>query len=197
MGTHLYSAQFRAALHVRLGMRALVNPGKCDCNTQIDILGTHCLGCKEGGQRTYRHDAVRNAIFQVCQAAGLSASLEVPHLLAGCSKRPADIFLRDYSHGKNLALDVTVSNTMQNTNLSKACVETGFHAMDAADRKRQAFHKVAPNSTFILLPLSFETLGGMTQETQRTSSRDSQGSGQPVSACLMQRRLANCSRGYR
>jgi len=130
------------------------------------VRGHLCLGCKEGGQRTYRHDAVRNAIFQVSQASGLSASLEVPPLLAGCSKRPADIFLRDFSHGKNLALDVTVSNTMQNTNLSKACVETGFHATDAADRKRQAFHKVAPNSTFILLPLSFETLGGMTQETE-------------------------------
>ena len=168
LGLKMYPSHFRATIQLRLGLPVLTSRHRCDCQTTPDIFGTHSLCCTKGPERTARHNSIRNVIHQTCIAAGLSASLEPPHLLSNSEHRPGDIFIRDWSCGKSIAMDVTVSCTLQQSNLDKAAAHDRFHAQDADTRKRRLLAKVYDGSGFIFQPMSFESTGGMTSATEET-----------------------------
>ena len=51
------------------------------CDGVLDIHGDHCLVCSGGGDRTKRHNLIRNQAHHHCLAAGFSSELERPGLL--------------------------------------------------------------------------------------------------------------------
>ena len=51
------------------------------CDEVIDRFGDHCLSCACGGDRTKRHNLIRNEVFYVCNSAGLNPELEKSGLL--------------------------------------------------------------------------------------------------------------------
>ena len=80
----------------------------------VDTHGDHCLSCPGGGDRTKRHNFVRNCSFNFCADAGLNPEAEKPGLLmprpnqgvlaedgrrqqegalGAAARRPADIYL--------------------------------------------------------------------------------------------------------
>ena len=80
------------------------------CDDVIDRHGDHCLTCSCGGDRTKRHNLLRNEVFHLCNSAGLNPELErqgllQPRPLVGATqengatrnsnnlRRPADIYL--------------------------------------------------------------------------------------------------------
>ena len=51
------------------------------CDEMVDRYGDHCLTCACGGDRTKRHNLLRNEVFHLCNSSGLSPELERPGLL--------------------------------------------------------------------------------------------------------------------
>ena len=100
------------------------------CDDIIDIYGDHCLTCGCGGDRTKRHNLLRNEIFHVCNSIGLNPELERPGLLqqrpltgAGQEngldrdseggRRPADVYLPRWRRGTPAALDFAVTSGLR------------------------------------------------------------------------------------
>ena len=102
------------------------------CDGVVDVFGDHCLTCSGGGDRTKRHNKIRNAVYSFCAEAGLSPELERPGLLQprpmlGAShedgsrpaeagegnagaRRPADVYIPRWKGGRPAALDLAVTS---------------------------------------------------------------------------------------
>ena len=99
------------------------------CDGVIDIYGDHCLVWAGGGDRTKRHNTLRNHVFHWSCSAGLNPELEKPGLLqprplqgplpengvpAGSDlRRPADVFLPRWRAGPPAALDFAVTSGLR------------------------------------------------------------------------------------
>ena len=59
------------------------------CDVVMDSQGVHSRCCSAGGDRTLRHNALRNAVFRLAKEAGANPELEKPSLLL--PERPGDL----------------------------------------------------------------------------------------------------------
>ena len=74
--------------------------GPCPaCGNKVDTYGDHQIGCGGNGDKTHRHDSIRDALFSVAQTAALAPRKEVPSLIPDSSNRPADIYLPNWKRG--------------------------------------------------------------------------------------------------
>ena len=88
------------------------------CNKEaMDIFGNHAIVCSTKGDRIKRHNAIRDCFFDFCSAAAWGAVKEKPFFLPSSCERPADIFILNYSAGKDLAVDVAVTCLLQSAYL--------------------------------------------------------------------------------
>ena len=51
--------------------------------------GDHQVGCGGNGDRIYRHDALRDAVFSAAQKAAIVPRREMPSLIPDTQRRPA------------------------------------------------------------------------------------------------------------
>jgi len=112
---------FRERLRMRLGLPI---PGipmnmKCVCNGKSinDPLGYHLLSvCNVGNQRIATHNAVRDAVVDMCKSALVTTSIEdtLPFKRISLdSKRRVDIWCDNFLPGISLALDVSIVDPRQ------------------------------------------------------------------------------------
>ena len=114
LGLHLQDWEFRLCVQYWLGLRMLEEGARCPiCQGASDAFGDHQVGCGGNGDRIHRHDAIRDVLFSVAQAAALAPRKEVPSLIPGSSSRPADVYLPNWKRGQPAAIDVTVISTLQ------------------------------------------------------------------------------------
>ena len=111
--TAFTSAQYRLALKWWLGMPLVhgtnaVYPG---CQGAVDPHGDHLLLCPRINF-TKRHAAVQEALAGILITAGQGFAQEVS-LPNTTNLRPADILLRSFQAGKDVAVDLTVSHGRQ------------------------------------------------------------------------------------
>ena len=72
------------------------------CHNQImDIHGHHAAVCPVSGDRIKRHNALRDCFYEFCLNAAWGPIKEKPFLLPYSSERPADIFIPNFSAGKD------------------------------------------------------------------------------------------------
>ena len=107
------------------------------CDEVVDRFGDHCLTCSCGGDRTKRHNLIRNEVFFLCNSAGLNPELERPGLLqprplAGSAqesgaardpnvnRRPADVYVPKWYRGAPAAMDIAVTSGMRGDMLHKS-----------------------------------------------------------------------------
>ena len=62
MGLHLREEQFVTAVKVRLGMPVYTAARPCPAPPS-DTLGDHSLHCGTGGERSSRHELLRDCLF--------------------------------------------------------------------------------------------------------------------------------------
>ena len=67
--------------------------------------------------------------------AALGPRKEEQAIIPGSSCRPADVYIPNWSEGKDAALDVTVVSPLQSSLLSKAAEEAGHALQYAFERK--------------------------------------------------------------
>eukprot|EP00662_Eupelagonemidae_sp_cell21_P057207 gene57207-biopygen54057 len=117
IGNAISPQLFLVALQRRLRLPVFSGAFWCDmCDGVMDQHGDHALVCCAGGDRTVRHNLLRNAAFRIAAAAGLRPELEKPGLLrprpqqgsleedgrrtegsrGADGRRPADVFLPSF-----------------------------------------------------------------------------------------------------
>ena len=152
------------------------------CNGIVDRFGDHCISCEGGGDRTRRHNMVRNETFHFATSAGQSPELEKPGLLrlrpadgtlsedghrdhGGSSpehRRPADVYLPRWHQGTPAALDFAVTSGLR-PELITASAQDGSAAATIYEDMKSAHletfrHCRAEGIRFI--PIVMEASGG-------------------------------------
>jgi hypothetical protein len=152
------------------------------CGDVCDVFGDHALVCPCRGDRTKRHNALRNEAFFHAQAAGYSgAELERPGLLqpraanegpleteAGggaldtSGRRPADVYIPRWRSGVPAALDFAVTSGLRTDLLAASAANPETAAERYEEQKRQFLDTArgcaAAGITFI--PMVAEAHGG-------------------------------------
>jgi hypothetical protein len=155
---------FQIAVCVRLGVPVLTEEINCSmCMQTIDVFGDHAACCTKNGDTIRRHNRVRNLLDKICTEGGLSPIMEKTGILGNSVKpgrRPGDVTIPLWSHGRGLPIDVAVTCPFAVSNLTRAkpCehyAEFKKHAYYDADFKGTAFNFAA---------LVFESTGGINEE---------------------------------
>ena len=169
LGLHLQDWEFRLCLQYWLGLQMVSEGTSCPiCQAEADPQGDHQVGCGGNGDRIFRHDSIRDALFSAAHSAALAPRKEVPALIPGSSSRPADIYLPNWRRGQPSALDVTVISSLQRMTLEGAATTQGFSLAVGKERKMAA-HSAACHSVGVsFIPLVVEALGGWDEEAVAT-----------------------------
>ena len=103
----------------------------------MDINMDHALVCPRKGDRTLRHNALRNTLFNLASMASLRPEKEKAGLLPDrpqsdelhlghCGRRPADIWLPQGASGGGEAWDFAATSGMQPALFRPAVDEPGL-----------------------------------------------------------------------
>ena len=141
----------------------------------MDKWGDHALTCSCGGDRTVRHNAIRNICFEKATDAGLRPEREKANLLPshpaedslptrGNGRHPADVWIprgrSNISRGE--PCDCAVRSGMQSALFRPAAATPTLVFQLYEDRKRsfQNTLEACENAGFDFVPLIFEAHGG-------------------------------------
>ncbi len=161
LGLHMRPQEFVAAVKLRLGIEVYETAGPCPaCQKPGDRLGDHSLCCGSQGERISRHNALRDALYATAVSAALGPTREGRFLLPGGDRRPADVFIPNWTRGRDSALDVTVTHCLQDATVAEAAVTPGHAAAEAYRRKMVASAEDCEREGIVFLPLAAESLGG-------------------------------------
>ena len=167
--TRMEPAIFIAELRVRLRVPEAAADAWCPrCDGVLDCHGHHAGMCVAGGERTQRHNAVRDLVFAWAERAGLRPEKERTGLLLpqcpddtqSARRRPADVYLPALS-GSPAALDFAITAPQRQETLAMAGRATGA-AADADARHKESHLDTARSCehqgvTFV--PMVAETTG--------------------------------------
>ena len=105
---------------------AYPSSGPCPaCHNPSDRLGDHALACGTAGERIARHDHLNDALFQAAASANLAPRKEENGLMPGSIARPADVFLPNWTGGRDTAMDVTVVSPLLSRRLAETSATPG------------------------------------------------------------------------
>ncbi|GJT83755.1 hypothetical protein Tco_1058097 [Tanacetum coccineum] len=115
LGQHMSPVEYRTILKYRLMIPLFPVDAICPvCRKAcLDSFGEHAVHCKELPGFKYRHDMVRDILFDICRRAGISVKKEAPvNFLTDPSDgrstlRPADILVFGWVGGKHACVDLT------------------------------------------------------------------------------------------
>jgi hypothetical protein len=179
-GNAIAPSLFRISLQCRLRQPVYDTLSFCPlCDAVLDTFGDHSKTCSCGGDRTSRHNHVRNVGARFLHAAGLRPELEKAGLLpqrprTDCqglsasvpprqsSRRPADVFVPRWHLGRPAAFDFAVSSGMKGGSLEES-VRDGNHAASSyAEMKRAHLGTAAvcESQGILFIPMVCETHGG-------------------------------------
>ena len=149
------------------------------CDEVIDRYGDHCLTCAVGGDRTKRHNLIRNEVYHQCESAGLNPELERPGLLqprptigatqeSGVSRdsdenrRPADVYLPKWRRGIPAALDFAVTSGLRSDLVDKSAKDGSAATTNYEDFKRSHLNTEAKcrEEGINFIPMICEADGG-------------------------------------
>jgi hypothetical protein len=141
------------------------------------------LSCCGGGDRTRRHNLLRNAVYHAACAARLSPELEKPGLLPqglrvgstyenGSSpkdadwdasfRRPADVFIPRWQQGPPAAWDFAVTSGLRPDCMTDAICDPGLICTRYEDLKCsfKSTKEACQSQGFAFIPMIVEAVGG-------------------------------------
>ena len=122
------------------------------CDGVVDKFRDHCLTCACGGDRTKRHNLLRNEVFFFCNSMGLNPELERPGILQprpligvlqesgdardpNGNRRPADVYLPKWRRGTPAALDFAVTSGLRSDVVNRSAEDGSYAAKEYEDFK--------------------------------------------------------------
>ena len=164
------SEEFICELRSRLCVDQFGQDSWCPlCDTVLDAKGHHAHMCPSGGDRTRRHNAIRNKGCAFADSAGFSPELEKAGLLQPSPdqpgarlRRPADVFIQAWKHGTPAALDFAVTSPHRHDIRLEASRSSGFAASSYEQHKRDYLNTArdCQQQGFAFLPMVAETSAG-------------------------------------
>ena len=152
------------------------------CDDTVDIYGDHCLVCSGGGDRTKRHNLIRNQVHNHCLSAGLSSELERPGLLrprplmrsrredGGSAegshdedgRRPADVYIPRWRSGAPACLDFAVTSGLRTDRLREAARDPTSVTLQYESFKRSHLRTAdhCRSEGMVFVPMVMEASGG-------------------------------------
>ena len=177
LGQRMSAVEYRAILKYRLMIPLFPPDDSCPiCKKAcLDRFGEHALHCKELPGFKYRHDWVRDVLWDVLRRAGISAKKEAPvNFLTDpregrSSLRPADVLVFGWAGGKHACVDLTGVSPLVGLR------DRGFvpgQAVLKAEARKVAKHEAAClENQHVFIPFAFDTFGSLAPEAVRFLER--------------------------
>ena len=180
LNTHTDGQLFRIMVQRWLRVQLYEEEFHCPyCDEIVDRYADHCLTCACGGDRTKRHNLLRNEVFYLCNSSGLSPELERPGLLElrpligvtqesgarrdpNVNRRPADVYIPRWRRGAPAALDLAVTSGLRNDLVTKSA-EDGSAAVNAYEDFKRTYlntEAICQEEGITFIPLVCEADGG-------------------------------------
>jgi hypothetical protein len=163
--------QFSAALRYWLGIPIFGNECKCRCGETIDVFGDHAVTCKAGGGPIHRHDLIRDALFDLCNSAGVSVSKELSGYQAGKKDRIGDIVLPAFDHGREKLIDVTCWSPLYLTRIQNSADSAQYtvneaHSFKLKSRNTNEAGRIQTSKGMLaFMPFACSTLGTLSSQS--------------------------------
>ena len=129
----------------------------------MDPFGDHTIVCSTENERICRHDALRDAIYDQANSAGLFPKREPRALVPDSQRRPGDVFIPHW-RGRPHAFDVAVTSPLCASNLQQASNSTGAAIEKMKKAKIGKHFQSCRRQGITFMPLVVETLGGWDSE---------------------------------
>lgn len=177
LGQHMSPIEYRAILKYRLMIPLFPVDEPCPvCHkVALDKFGEHAVHCKELPGFKYRHDLVRDVLFDVLRRAGISAKKEAPvNFLTDptegrSSLRPADVLVFGWAGGKHACVDLTGVSPL--VDLRGKGFTAGQAVMKAETKKVDKHDKACSENQHVFVPFAFDTFGSLAPEAVRFLDR--------------------------
>lgn len=166
--TQMEPALFVTELGQRLGVAEVVADKWCPkCDGVMDKFSHHAAVCVAGGERTQRHNAIRDRLVRWLDLAGLKPEKEKTGLLLPhrpgdvvSRRRPADIFVPSFASSPT-AFDIAVTAPQRAESLAVASQQALSAASAHAATKAQRMNtsQECASQGIIFAPLVLESTG--------------------------------------
>ena len=149
------------------------------CDDTVDVYGDHCLVCACGGDRTKRHNLLRNEVYYTCHSVGLAPELERPGLLQprpvvdeaqengapvtnSQLRRPADVYIPRWRLGAPAAVDLAVTSGLRTDMVARSLASGSAATQAYEDFKREHLNTehLCHEEGITFIPLIAEADGG-------------------------------------
>ncbi|PNY11632.1 auxilin-like protein [Trifolium pratense] len=134
----------------------------------LDKFGEHAFYCRELPGFKYRHDLVRDVLFDVFKRAGVSVKKEAPvnfltdPLEGRSTLRPADILVYGWVGGKHACVDLTGVSPL--VGLTNEDFTVGQAALKVASSKVAKHERACFENQHVFIPFAFDTFGFLALE---------------------------------
>ncbi|KAJ0770727.1 putative reverse transcriptase domain, exostosin [Helianthus annuus] len=177
LGQHMSPVEYRTILKYRLMIPLFPVDEVCPvCHKAcLDSFGEHAVHCKELPRFKYRHDLVRDVLFDIFRCADISAKKEAPvnfltdPLEGRSTLRPADILVFGWVGGKHACVDLTGVSPL--VGLGSSAFTVGQAALKAASGKVIKHEKACLDNQHVFIPFAFDTFGFLAPEAVDLLSR--------------------------
>ncbi|KAF5801739.1 hypothetical protein HanXRQr2_Chr06g0251561 [Helianthus annuus] len=177
LGQHMSPVEYRTILKYRLMIPLFPVDEVClVCyKACLDSFGEHAVHCREVPGFKYRHDLVRDVLFDIFRCAGISAKKEAPvnfltdPLEGRSTLRPADILVFGWVGGKHACVDLTGVSPL--VGLGSRAFTVGQAALKAAPGKVIKHEKACLDNQHVFIPLAFDAFGFLAPEAVDLLSR--------------------------
>jgi len=134
----------------------------------LDTFEEHAIHCKEFPDFKYRHDFVRDVLFDIFRRAGVSMKKEAlvnfltDPLDRRSTLRPADVMVYGWVGGKHACVDLTGVSPL--VGLGVEAFTVGQEALKVASRKVVKHEKACSDNQHVFIPFSFDTFSFLASE---------------------------------
>jgi len=161
-GTSMSSEDFRCAVSLRLGL--LPDRGICQVckRDSLDSNGVAATTCNRSVSRFTKHNEIAKIIADQGQLAGFPAQRE-RLLLFSNRQRPADVQLSNFNGPRPLAIDVSVTNPLASSYVSRASIAPLSAAKARDETKRTKYSRLCFENGLDFMPFTIETYGALSK----------------------------------
>ena len=172
LGLYMRPEVYTVAVCYRLGLGIMNNNNQTclieGCDAYSNQYGDHEIGCKFGGQRTTRHNKIRDTIYHTGLSACLNPQRETNNLDPESASRPADVLFTDFGTMGTVAVDVSVVSPLRADLMSHVLKEPGYALEHVRKEKLRKHHHTCQMNGMTCMPLPVETFGGWEPKDQDT-----------------------------
>ena len=157
LGTCLDDRTVSTAVGFRLHAPVCLPHSCTDCHQQVDGNGHHALHCAFSKGRGFRHSMLNREVATTLAKVAVPTQREPSGTHLDPYLRPDGISIVPWTHGKFLAWDVTVADTLAPTYLKSTSLRAGAAAARLESQKTTKYKGLLPQ--FFFCPIGLETLG--------------------------------------